>query len=99
VTHPPFKRAFFFILENRIKTPNRHLNPLQAPQQDASGTWQEIKHNTNIYVNGLPDDVTVEEVGGDPPPRFVTARCMGLCMGLCMGGWLAAGWVVDAPVL
>jgi HIV Tat-specific factor 1 len=24
--------------------------------------WFELKVNTNVYVNGLPDDVTAEEV-------------------------------------
>ncbi len=35
----------------------------QQPQQaGGEGGWVEIKHNTSVYINGLPDDVTVEEL-------------------------------------
>lgn len=34
---------------------------LQEPNK-APDSWFELKVNTHVYVNGLPDDVTAEEV-------------------------------------
>ena len=37
------------------------LQLLQEPNK-APDSWFELKVNTHVYVNGLPDDVTAEEV-------------------------------------
>lgn len=41
----------------------------QAGEQQGAAGWFEMKHNTSVYVTGLPDDVTAEEVAA------VFAKC------------------------
>jgi hypothetical protein len=59
----------------------------KSSAQENNGKWFELKNNTSVYVTGLPDDATVEEVGevfgrcgiikedADGQPRVKLYRC------------------------
>eukprot|EP00955_Chlamydomonas_euryale_P019368 206326-Chlamydomonas_euryale.AAC.12 len=41
---------------------HRKLTLYAVKKEEKPATWFELKVNTSVYVTGLPDDVTVEEV-------------------------------------
>lgn len=47
-------------LSGKRKEPEKDSEKKEANKPPDS--WFELKHNTHVYVTGLPDDVTVEEV-------------------------------------
>uniref|UniRef100_A0A7C8ZS16 GYF domain-containing protein n=1 Tax=Opuntia streptacantha TaxID=393608 RepID=A0A7C8ZS16_OPUST len=47
-------------LSGKRKEPENNTEKKEANKPPDS--WFELKHNTHVYVTGLPDDVTVEEV-------------------------------------
>ncbi|MCO5572273.1 hypothetical protein L7F22_026026 [Adiantum nelumboides] len=48
--------------EKKRKQPESEVPSKPAPNNNPEG-WFELKVNTHVYVTGLPDDVTIEEVG------------------------------------